>query len=208
VLDLAVPTVRPQTWPELRDLAVRISGPNRSFAPGTCYSEGRYAAIGGAFPNIDEIDLLFVDSITCASRICYRWCEQQVGPKDTRAAYGLLARELLTWLNVLQYARGKNVVLACVLEFVKDEFNRGEWRLQIEGSKTARELPAILDQVVSYQFLDFGDGKPPERGFCCVSPNPWAYPAKDRSGRLNLVEAPDLGQLLSKLTPIPLKEEK
>jgi len=48
--------------------------------------------------------------------------------------------------------------------------------------------------------LDFGDGKLLTRGFVCVSPNPWNYPAKDRSGRLDQVEAPDLGRLLAKLT--------
>jgi hypothetical protein len=31
-------------------------------------------------------------------------------------------------------------------------------------------------------------------------PNPWGYPAKDRSGRLEQIEEPDLGKLLTKLT--------
>jgi hypothetical protein len=29
--------------------------------------------------------------------------------------------------------------------------------------------------------------------------NPWGYPAKDRSGRLELIEPPDLGRLLAKI---------
>jgi hypothetical protein len=29
--------------------------------------------------------------------------------------------------------------------------------------------------------------------------NPWGYPAKDRSGRLDMVEAPDLGVLIRKI---------
>ena len=74
------------------------------------------------------------------------------------------------------------------------------WQLQAEGSKTSRELPGIVDQIITYQFLDFGDGKPPMRGFVCTSPNPWNFPAKDRSGRLDQIEQPDLGKLLSKLT--------
>ena len=68
------------------------------------------------------------------------------------------------------------------------------------GSKTARELPGIVDQIITYQFLDFGDGKPPVRGFVCTAPNSLGLPAKDRSGRLDQIEAPDLGKLLSKLT--------
>ena len=54
-----------------------------------------------------------------------------------------------------------------------------------KAARPSRELPGIVDQIITYQFLDFGDGKPPTRGFVCTSPNPWGYPAKDRSGRLD-----------------------
>jgi hypothetical protein len=30
--------------------------------------------------------------------------------------------------------------------------------------------------------------------------NPWGYPAKDRSGRLALIEEPHLGRLMTKIT--------
>ena len=92
-----------------------------------------------------------------------------------------------------------NIVFVGILEFATDELNRGLWQLQCEGSKTGREVPGIVDEIITYQFLDFNDGKPPERGFVCTSPNPWGYPAKDRSGRLDPIEPPDLGRLLDKL---------
>src|SRR5262249_4585945 len=44
-----------------------------------------------------------------------------------------------------------------------------------------------------------GDGKP-VRVFVCTNPNPWGYPAKDRSGRLEQLEPPHLGALIEKLT--------
>jgi hypothetical protein len=191
VLDLPVPTIRINSWPMARDLACKIGGPNKSFTPTQCYSQAHFEAIGGALDALDQIDTVFVDSITALSRLCFRHSEQQpetyserTGKKDVRSCYGLHAREMLLWLYHLQHAREKNVVFVGVLERVVDEFNRGEWQLQCEGSKTARELPAIVDQIVTYQFLDFGDGKPPMRGFVCTAPNPWNYPAKDRSGRL------------------------
>jgi hypothetical protein len=107
---------------------------------------------------------------------------------------------MLLWLNHLQHARAKHVVFVGILERVVDEFNRGEWQLQSEGSKTARELPAIVDQIITMNWVDFGDGNPLVRAFVCTSPNPWNYPAKDRAGRLDQVEPPDLGKLLTKLT--------
>jgi hypothetical protein len=48
-------------------------------------------------------------------------------------------------------------------------------------------------------WVDFGDRKP-VRAFVCTNPNPWGYPAKDRSGRLEQLEPPNLGALIEKLT--------
>jgi AAA domain len=207
VLDVPVPTIRLDDWPTARDLACRIGGPNRSFAPTMCYSPAHYEAVGGKLDNLDHIETVFVDSLTAISRLSYRWAEQQpeayserTGKKDVRGTYGLHGREMILWLNQLQHARDKNIVFVGVLERNIDDFNVATWQLQAEGGKTGRELPGIVDQIITYQLLDFGDGKLLTRGFVCVSPNPWNYPAKDRSGRLDQVEAPDLGRLLAKLT--------
>jgi AAA domain len=207
VLDVPVDTIRVDDWMTARDLACRIGGPNKSFSPTMCYSQAHYEAIGGALENLDRYETIFVDSITAVSRLSFRWAEQQpesyserTGKKDIRSCYGLHAREMLLWLNHLQHAREKNVVFVGVLERVVDEFNRAEWQLQSEGAKTARELPAIVDQIITMNWLNFGDDSPPVRGFVCSNPNPWNFPAKDRSGRLDQIEPPDLGKLLSKLT--------
>src|SRR5262245_31143105 len=209
VLDLPVDTVRIDDWPTARDLACRIGGPNPSFSPTMCYSQAHYDAVGGALENLDRYATVFVDSITAVSRLSFRWAEQQPesfsersGRKDTRAAYGLHAREMLLWLHQLQHAREKNVVFVGVLERLMDEFNRFvEFRLQMEGNKTSRELPAIVDQIVTMNWVDFGDGKL-TRAFICTNPNPWNFPAKDRSGRLEQIEEPNLGKLITKLIPV------
>ena len=182
-------------------------GPNRSFPPTAAYSPAHFEAIGGYLENLDHYQNIFVDSLTAISRLSFRWAEQQpeayserTGRKDVRGAYGLHAREMILWLNQLQHARAKNVIFVGILERVVDELKHVEWQLQAEGSKTSRELPGIIDEIITYQFLDFGDGQPPLRGFVCRNPNQWGYPAKDRSGRLEPIEEPDLGRLLSKLT--------
>lgn len=199
-------TIRLDDWPTARDLACRIGGPNPSFPPTAVYSEAHHQAIGGALEDLDRYNTVFVDSITAISRLSFRWAEQQPeafsdrsGKKDTRGAYGLHAREMLNWLQQLQHARGKNVVFVGILEKVTDDFNRAAgWQLQMEGGKTGRELPGIVDQIVTYQFLDFGDGVS-TRSFVCTTPNAWGYPAKDRAGRLDQIEEPHLGRLISKL---------
>ena len=60
VVDVPVPHARPQTWPEIRDLIVRIAGPNRSFQPHEPYSQAHFDQCGGFLPGIENIqhDLL------------------------------------------------------------------------------------------------------------------------------------------------------
>jgi hypothetical protein len=206
IADVAVPTLRIDDWPAFRDLVVRIGGPNPSFPQTCCYSESHYRSVGGPLPELEAYETIFVDSLTELSRLAFRWAEFQpecvsdrTGQKDTRAAFGLLAREMIASLQHLQHTRNKNIVFVAVLEKILDEFHRSSWEIQTEGSKTGRELPAIVDQIVTMNFIDFGDGKL-VRAFVCTQPNPWDFPAKDRSGKLDQVEEPHLGKLISKLT--------
>ncbi len=72
-----------------------------------------------------------------------------------------------------------------------DEFNTTIWQPQMERSKAGRELPGIVDQVISMQL--FGreaqselvmDEKATEHRLVCRAGNPWGLPAGGRSGRL------------------------
>jgi hypothetical protein len=218
VQDVPVDTIRVDDWTTARNIAVRIGGPNPSFAPTSTYSEAHYKAVGGVLENLERYDLIFVDSITAISRLSFRWSEQQpegrserTGAKDLRSIYGLHAREMLMWLHQLQHARGKHVVFIGILDRITDDFGRFvEFRLQMEGGKVPREIGAIVDEFIVMEFLDFGDHKP-TRGFVCTAPNPWGYPAKDRSGKLDQTEPPHLGKLIAKILnrekPVPPPEQ-
>jgi len=153
---------------------------------------------------LGSFSVLFIDSVTAAARLCFTHSEQQPeaftdrGRKDLLAVYGLHARGMLGWLNQLQHARERAVIFVAVLEKNTDDLNISTWQPQIEGAKTGRELPAIVDEIVTMTWVDFGDRKP-VRAFVCTNPNPWGYPAKDRSGRLEQLEPPNLGALIEKL---------
>jgi len=207
VADLPVASVRPRTWVECRDLACVLGGFNPALPATVAYSEAHYNDVmkNPELARLGSFTILFVDSLTAAARLCFTWAEQQPeafsdrGRKDLRAVYGLHARSMLGWLGQLQHMRERTVVLVAVLEKHVDEFNIATWQPQIEGAKTGRELPAIVDEIITMQWVDFGDRKP-VRAFVCTNPNPWGYPAKDRSGRLEQFEPPNLGALIGKLT--------
>ena len=171
------------------------------------YSEAHFNEVikREEFSRLAKYQTLFIDSLTAAGRLCFTHAEQQPeaftdrGRKDLRAIYGLLGRSMVGWLNQLQHTRGRNVCLVAVLEKTVDDFNIATWQPQIEGGKTGLELPAIVDEIITMTWIDFGDRKP-VRAFVCTNPNVWGYPAKDRSSRLDQLEPPNLGALIEKLT--------
>jgi hypothetical protein len=207
VADLPLASIRPRRWEECRDLACALGGFNPALPATAVYSEAHFNQVmqNSELAQLASYQILFVDSLTAAARLCFTWAEQAPeaisdrGRKDLRAIYGLHARSMIGWLNQLQHARGRNVIFVAVLEKHVDDLNIAIWQAQIEGGKTGRELPAIVDEIITMQWIDFGDRKP-VRAFVCSNPNQWGYPAKDRSGRLDQLEPPNLGALLEKLT--------
>jgi len=205
--DVPIASVRPRTWDECRDLACALGGPNPALPADVAYSEAHFNEVMKS-PELAQLtgyQILFIDSLTAAGRLSFTAAETAPeaftdrGRKDLRAIYGLHARSMLGWLNQFQHTRERTVVFVAVLERHIDELNVASWQPQIEGGKTGRELPAIVDEIITMSWIDFGDRKP-VRAFVCTNPNPFGYPAKDRSGRLEQFEPPDLGALIERLT--------
>jgi hypothetical protein len=206
-------------WELARALACLIGGADPAAAPGSAYAADQlaiYEQVLGPRAQFEPFEYIFVDSITVASRHAFAWAQRQpeafsekTGKPDTRGAYGLMGREMVTWLTQLQHS-GKSTVIVGILEAVKDDFGRIEYLPQIEGSKTGRELPGIFDQVITGGMFVIDNGQPvldfqkgTQRGFICQQQNGYGVPAKDRSGRLAALEAPDLGALLAKIQDGP-----
>ena len=185
-----------------------IGGPNPALRDEQPFSQAHFEAVCARFgaPSVlDKYETVFVDSITVAGRLCLQWCRGQpqaysekTGKPDTRGAYGLLGQEMIGWLTHLQHTRGKNVWLVGILDERLDDFNRRVFQLQIEGSKTGLELPGIVDEVLTLAEVKAEDGST-YRALVCHTLNPWGYPAKDRSGRLERIEEPHLGRLMAKI---------
>src|SRR5262249_24781216 len=131
VMDVPVATLRPQTWDDCRNLACFLTGPNPSLPPTACYSAAHFEAVRADFAamRLERFNTYFVDSITVAGRLCFRWSEQQPesfseppAKNDIPSTYRFPALAIIGWLTQLQHARGKNVVFVAVLESVVSEF--------------------------------------------------------------------------------------
>jgi hypothetical protein len=219
VQDWRGPSIPIRSFDDFRDLVIMIGGPDPAQHPDSYYGAGYHAHVQAKYADsgleafLKGRSIIFVDSITDLTRQAMAYAKQQAeafsertGKPDVRGAYGLLGREVIQALKHLQHARGKTVIFVGVLEKVTDEFGASSWVPQMEGSKAGRELPGIVDQVLSMQL--FGkdadgawslDEKSTERRLVCKSGNPWGLPAKDRSGRLDMTEPADLAALLAKI---------
>lgn len=206
-----------RTFADAIDIGCLVGGINPAADPNGFFSEGHYQHLSQTYPDLVQMiagkRIVFVDSITDLTRQAMAWARtrpeafsEKTGKPDPRGAYGLLAREVIGLLKHLQHAQGKTVIFVGILEKVTDEFNRTTWQPQLEGGKAGRELPGIVDQVISMSLFAAEDDSwrhDPERAdirrLVCRAGNPFGLPAKDRSGRLDVTEAPDLGALLAKI---------
>ncbi len=219
VQDWRGPSIPIRSFPDFRDLVILIGGPDPAQHPGSYYGLEYHAHVqreyaeSGLEAFLKDRSIIFVDSITDLTRQAMAYAKQQpeafsdrTGKPDVRGAYGLLGREVIQALKHLQHARGKTVIFVGVLEKVTDEYGASSWVPQMEGTKAGRELPGIVDQVISMQLFgkDVDDAwtldvTSTDRRLVCKSGNPWGLPAKDRSGRLDMTEPPDLAALLAKI---------
>jgi hypothetical protein len=175
-----------QTWEEARNLACLICGPNPAIKRDQVYSQKHYEYCQKKYESLKDLTkykCIFIDSITVASRLCLEFSKNQpdvmntkTGRPDVRSAYGILATEMLSWVNQFQHLEGKDVIFVGGLDQKTDDFNRIIYSPQVEGSKTAAELPGILDEVITMAAIQG------TRKFICQTLNVEGYPAKDRSG--------------------------
>jgi hypothetical protein len=190
-----------QTWEEARDLTCLICGPNPAKKDGI-YSQKHHEFCRHKYQDLVEkirqYKCIFIDSITVASRLCLEYTKStadvmKTGKPDLRGAYGMMATEMLAWVNQLQHLRGIDVILVGGLDQKLDDFGRTVYSPQIDGSKVSAELPGILDEVITMTAVQG------VRKFVCQTINPDGYPAKDRSGKLGVLEEAHLGNLLRKI---------
>lgn len=194
-------------WELCKALACWVGGPNPAHASGI-YSKATYESLLqtlGTAETLAKYNTIFFDSITIASRMCMEWAKTQpaafsekTGKPDIRGAYGLLGQEMTTWLTHLQHSP-KSVIVVGILDKAEDDLKRAFWKPQIEGSATANNLPGIFDQVMTLQVFTLPDGVTQYRAIINHMLNPWNYPAKDRSGCLDMQEPPDLGHIMRKI---------
>lgn len=116
--------------------------------------------------------------------------------KDPRQAYGALQEIMGDLIRSFRDLPEKHVYFSAKLEKSQDEMGRILYAPSMPGNKLAQGLPFFFDEVLALRVEKDGEGVT-QRALMCDSDGLWS--AKDRSGKLDAWEAPDLGEVIRKM---------
>lgn len=116
--------------------------------------------------------------------------------KDPRQAYGEMQTQMADLIRTFRDLPGKHVYFSAKVEKSQDEMGRILYAPSMPGNKTGQALPYFFDEVLALRVEKDADGNT-QRALMCDSDGLWL--AKDRSGKLDAWEAPDLGAVINKI---------
>lgn len=116
--------------------------------------------------------------------------------KDPRQAYGAMQEQMADIIRSFRDLANKHVYMSAKLEKSADEMGKVSYAPSMPGNKTGQSLPYFFDEVLALRVEKDGDGIA-QRALMCDSDGLWM--AKDRSGKLEGWEAPDLSSIIAKI---------
>lgn len=117
--------------------------------------------------------------------------------KDNRAAYGEMNTTMAGMIRAFRDLPGKHVYMSAKLEKSQDEMGKMLYNPGMPGKSLTQGVPYFFDEVLALRVEKDAEGNT-QRALMCDTDGLWA--AKDRSGKLDMWEGPDLGAVISKIT--------
>lgn len=140
---------------------------------------------------------VFIDSLTeIAARCVEAMKAKYPDRKDSFPMWGEYGDKMTALIKAYRDLQAFNVVFTCLDSTEKDDLNRRFVGPSMSGNAIKERLPSWFDEVFFMVSLPDAEGKE-RRAFIT---QPWErFPAKDRSGKLAVVENPHLGQIKAKI---------
>tara|TARA_R110000824_G_scaffold243247_1_gene431869 strand:+ start:1199 stop:1867 length:669 start_codon:yes stop_codon:yes gene_type:complete len=140
-----------------------------------------------------QFESVAIDSISEIAEVCLGH-ERKVN-KDPRAAYGEMQT---TMAEVIRSFRDlpRHVFMTAKLEKSQDELGRMLYSPSMPGNKTGQALPYQFDIVAALRVERDAEGVA-QRALMCATDGLWQ--AKSRVKAIDAWEAPDLGEIISKV---------
>lgn len=116
--------------------------------------------------------------------------------KDPRAAYGEMQDQVSSLIRAFRDLPNKHVYMSAKAERSQNEAGALLYAPSMPGNKLGQSLPYFFDLVFALRCENDADGKI-QRMIQTDTDGFWM--AKDRSGKLDMWEAPDLGAIIKKV---------
>lgn len=116
--------------------------------------------------------------------------------KDPRQAYGAMQEQMTDIIRGFRDLPDKHVYFTAKCEKTTDESGRVLYGPSMPGNKIGQSLPYFFDEVFALRVEKDAEGNN-LRALMTQSDGLWQ--AKDRSGRLDMWEQPDLGEVIKKI---------
>lgn len=148
--------------------------------------------------NKDKFDTVCIDSITEVAEI--RLAELQAQFADGRKVYGELQSDLPKYIRKFRDIKGKHVFMIAQIDRIEDSYSGiSTFRPTMPGKYLVKKLPFFFDNVLCLRIGEINkDGAVEEYRYLQTQPD-ISYHAKDRSGKLNKIERPNLKMIINKV---------
>jgi len=141
-----------------------------------------------------EFESVALDSISEIAEVVLN-AEKKIN-KDPRAAYGAMQEQMADIIRGFRDLPGKHVYMSAKLEKTQDEMGRVLYAPSMPGNKTGQSLPYFFDEVLALRVEKDAEGYT-RRALMTDGDGLWL--AKDRSGKLEVWEDADLGEIIKKI---------
>lgn len=145
-------------------------------------------------PDAQQFQSVALDSISEIAEVVLT--AEKKKTKDPRQAYGQLQDMMSDIIRAFRDLPGKHVYFSAKLEKSQDEMGRILYAPSMPGNKLSQMLPYYFDSVFALRVEKDADGNT-HRALMCDSDGLWS--AKDRSGKLDAWEQPNLGDIIRKI---------
>jgi len=152
-----------------------------------------YAFIANS-DDANKYDSICLDSISEIGEVILNH-EKKIA-KDPRQAYSAMQEQLGDIIRAFRDMAGKHVYFTAKCEKSQDETGKILYAPMMPGNKTGQSLPYFFDEVMALRVELDAEGNP-VRALMTQSDGLWQ--AKDRSGKLETWEQPDLGAIIQKI---------
>jgi phage nucleotide-binding protein len=141
-----------------------------------------------------EFKSVALDSISEIAEVVLN--AEKKATKDPRQAYGAMQEQMADIIRAFRDLPDRHVYMSAKLEKTQDEMGRVLYSPSMPGNKTGQALPYFFDEVLALRVEKDAEGNT-QRALMCDSDGLWL--AKDRSGKLDTWEAPDLSAIIAKI---------